>query len=139
MSEFALREARPGDIEGLLALWRATQSGPSVTDTPDHLAMVIEEAGDLFLVAESDGRLAGSVLGGWDLWRGQISRLAVHPDFQRQGIARALLQAVEGRLRQRGARRVHAIAFNREAAIGFWSASGYARSDAVVFLRTLHE
>ena len=75
-----IREVRVDDIEALLALWRVTESGPSVTDTPAHLRMLVEQAPDLFLAAELDGRIVGSVLGGWDLWRGHIYRLAVHPE-----------------------------------------------------------
>ena len=73
-------------VEAILALWKETKSGPSITDTPDHLRMVTQEAPDLFLLAEVDGRLVGSILGGWDNWRGHIYRLAVHPEFRRRGL-----------------------------------------------------
>ena len=131
-----IRPVRTEDIPALLQLWRATESGPSITDTPEHLAMLVREAPDLFLAAESDGRVVGSVLGGWDLWRGHIYRLAVHPEFQRLGIARRLVAEIEARLRARGARRIYALALPREAAEAFWRTQPYEASEDVALVRT---
>src|SRR2546430_9986278 len=50
----------------------------------------LERVPDLFLVAESGGRVVGSVVGGWDNWRGHVYRLAVHPAFRRRGLGREL-------------------------------------------------
>jgi len=133
---FIIREVRVDDIEALLALWRATESGPSVTDTPQHLSMLVEKAPDLFLAAEADGRIVGSVLGGWDLWRGHIYRLAVHPDVQRRGLARRLVSEIEVRLRARGATRIYALALPRDAALAFWQTQPYTESEDVALVRT---
>ena len=53
------------------------------------------------LVAEVDVRVVGSIVGGFDGWRGNIYRLAVHPRFRRRGVARALVVEIESRLRAR--------------------------------------
>src|SRR2546422_9512087 len=87
--QFQIREARADEAEALLELWKLTGSGPSITDTPEHLRMLTEQAPDLFLVAQSEARLIGSILGGWDNWRGHIYKPAVHPDFRRRGPAPA--------------------------------------------------
>jgi ribosomal protein S18 acetylase RimI-like enzyme len=131
-----IRNARHDDIQGLLALWHATESGPSVTDTPAHLAMLVDQAPDLFLAAETDGRVVGSVLGGWDLWRGHIYRLAVHPAYQRRGLARRLVAEIEARLRARGAMRIYALALPRDAAQAFWATQPYEQSEDVALVRT---
>jgi len=91
-SDITIREATAEEVDEILALWKAAGSGPSVTDTPKHLRMLTEQIPDLFLVAESDGRIVGSVIGGWDYWRGHIYRLAVHPNHRRLGLALAILQ-----------------------------------------------
>src|SRR5207249_4912232 len=83
-----IREACAEEVEALLDLWKQTGSGPSVTDTPEHLRMLTQQTPDLLLVADLEDRLIGSILGGWDRWRGHIYRLAVHPDFRRRGVAR---------------------------------------------------
>jgi len=131
-----IREVRFDDIDALLALWRQTASGPSVTDTPAHLRMLVEQAPDLFLAAELDGLVVGSVLGGWDLWRGHIYRLAVHPEMQRRGLARRLVAEIEARLRARGAVRIYALALPRDAAQAFWRTQPYEVSEDATLVRT---
>jgi len=137
MKAFMIREARGDEVESILALWQETGSGPSITDTPEHLGMITEKAPDLFLVAEADGKLVGSVIGGWDNWRGHIYRLAVHPEFRRRGLARALTAEIEQRLRARGARRIYALAATKqEMGVRFWESLPYEKSKDVPYVRT---
>src|SRR3990172_4248787 len=99
--------------------------------------MVAEKSPDLLLVAESEGRLVGSVLGGWDNWRAHIERLAVHPDFRRRGLARALTAEIERRLLARGARRIYALAsVKQEIGVKFWESLPYEKSKDVPYVRT---
>lgn len=137
MSDYTIREARGEEVEAILALWKETGSGPSITDTPEHLRMLTECAPDLFLVADSDSGLVGSVIGGWDNWRGHIYRLAVHPEFRRRGLARALTAEIERRLRARGARRIYALAATKqEMGVKFWESIPYEKSKDMPYVRT---
>ncbi len=129
MSGYTIREARPGDCRGVLDLWREAQTIPSPTDSVEELQRLVREDTGLFLVAEENARLVGSIVGGWDGWRGNMYRLAVPPAHRRRGIARALVTEVEARLRARGARRVSAlVARDEEHAVAFWEAVGYPRN-----------
>ncbi len=130
-----IREARPEDCESLLELWKLVGSGPSVTDTVEYLQALTKRSGDLFIVGEIAGQIVGTVLGGWDLWRGHIYRLAVHPEQRSRGIAHSLVQEIEGRLRNKGARRIYALTYTEDG-LAFWGRSDYERTTDTAFVRT---
>jgi ribosomal protein S18 acetylase RimI-like enzyme len=121
-----IRPARADEAEALLELWRAAGSSPSVTDDPASVRGAIGRTGSAVLVAEEGGRLVGSLIAGWDGWRGNMYRLAVVPDRRREGIATALVREGERRLAAAGARRLAAVVLADEpAAAAFWASAGY--------------
>jgi ribosomal protein S18 acetylase RimI-like enzyme len=130
-TDVRIRPCRPEECPAVLGLWRDAEAVPSATDTPAELARVVRDNGDLFLVAEADGRLVGTVIGGWDGWRGNVYRLAVLPSHRRRGIARALVREVERRLVARGARRLSILVAGDDVqAVTFWDSLaglGYRR------------
>src|SRR5207249_1343409 len=104
-----------------------------VTDDPESIVLLLERDPDALIVAETDGRIAGTLIAGWDGWRGGFYRLAVRPGERRKGIARRLVEEGEGRLRELGARRISAIVISEhDHATGFWSATGYERDPRMV-------
>jgi ribosomal protein S18 acetylase RimI-like enzyme len=101
LSDRTIRSATEQDVEAVLCLWDAAGAPPSVTDTREGLPWLLASDGDALLVAEDEGTLVGSLIAGWDGWRGSFYRLAVHPDWRRRGIATVLLREGESRLRAR--------------------------------------
>jgi ribosomal protein S18 acetylase RimI-like enzyme len=121
-----IRPATKADVPKILALWRAAGAIPGATDDADAIEALIEYDADALLVADVDGALAGTVIGAWDGWRGNLYRLAVSPAHQRRGIATALTRAAEERLRRLGCRRVTAlVAGSHDHAVAFWTSAGY--------------
>jgi ribosomal protein S18 acetylase RimI-like enzyme len=129
----SIRACRLEDIEVVLELWRQAEATPSETDTAENLRRAVAESPAHVLVAEVGGRLVGSIIGAFDGWRGNIYRLAVHPDYRRQGIARALVAAVEKKLAERGAKRITALVEKDHSwAMSFWEAVGYRTDERIV-------
>jgi ribosomal protein S18 acetylase RimI-like enzyme len=92
------------DYHEVRALWEHAGRGIqlSTSDEPAEIQKKLTRDPDLFLVAEENGRIVGTVLGGFDGRRGLIYHLAVSPKSRRRGLGHALMQAVEARLRAKG-------------------------------------
>jgi ribosomal protein S18 acetylase RimI-like enzyme len=92
------------DYKAVRQLW--AQAGPGVqlsrSDEPAEIRKKLERDPDLFLVAEANGELVGSVLGGFDGRRGIIYHLAVASAYRHRGVAYGLMQELEERLRAQG-------------------------------------
>jgi ribosomal protein S18 acetylase RimI-like enzyme len=133
ISAVVLRECRSEDGGAILELWRQADATPVVTDNADDLRRAVAESRASVLVAEVGGQLVGSVIGTFDGWRGNIYRLAVHPDYRRRGVARALVAEVEKRLGRQGAKRITALVEkDHPLAMRFWEAVGYRVDERIV-------
>jgi ribosomal protein S18 acetylase RimI-like enzyme len=127
MNNLELRGCRISDIEAVLGLWRRSGVVPLPTDRADALRRRLERDRQLFILAWAGPTLVGSLMGGWDGYRGQMYRLAVDPAYRRRGIARALVGAVETELRSLGCERITSLVFKHEpGAPEFWRHAGYA-------------
>ncbi|HEY2479531.1 MAG TPA: GNAT family N-acetyltransferase [Solirubrobacterales bacterium] len=126
MSTPLLRAGRVDDVEGVLGLWRRAEASPSPTETAEDVRGLLRRDPEALLLAEAEGEIVGSLIVGWDGWRGTFYRLAVDPAHRRRGLALALVRAGEERVRALGAHRVNAIVETHEPdAMAFWSAAGY--------------
>lgn len=140
MPEFIVRPfSFPDDYAAVLRLWENIESGMHVgrSDAPAEIQKKLQRDPDLFLVAEADGEIIGSVIGGFDGRRGMIYHLAVRREARGRGIGAALLAEVEARLKAKGCLKclLHVLADNAEA-IRFYKNRGWReQTDDVVFAK----
>ncbi len=122
-----IRRCRHEDAPAVLELWVRARSGhASTADRLEDIESLLGDSPAALLVAERENEIVGALIAGWDGWRGNMYRLAVRDERRREGIGLALVRAGEGYLRQCGVRRVTAlVAFEDEAAGGFWESAGY--------------
>ena len=124
----------PADYENALHLWQNAGDGIGIgaSDQPDEIAKKLQRDPDLFLVAEDDGCLVGTVIGGFDGRRGMIYHLAVAPDYRRKGLANQLMDEVETRLRARGCRKAYLLVKQGNLiASAFYEKRGWGEMDKI--------
>jgi len=134
-----LRSCVSADVEHVLALWRRANAVPRPTDRVDALLKRVARNDGLFVVATVGDAVVGSLIGGWDGWRGGLYRLAVDPTYRRRGIATSLVREVEARMREAGAERVPIrVFFGEPGAVRFWESVGYRPDpDEAIFVKDL--
>jgi len=133
-----IRKCTRADCAEVLQLWKSADATPSITDNLDELQRTAAEGDAIVLIAtDPRGRIVGSVIGGWDGWRGNIYRLAVAPEARRHRVAAELVREVSARLAsEKGARRITALVEKAHPdAVGFWdsmASEGYAFDPRIV-------
>ena len=134
---FLIREFHyPDDYPAVYALWGS--AGPGIhlrrSDEPAEITKKLERDPDLFLLAEKDGMVIGTVLGGFDGRRGVMYHLAVAQEHRRQGVASALVDELESRLREKGCIRYYLLVTSEnEHAIRFYEARGWKRMELYTY------
>jgi ribosomal protein S18 acetylase RimI-like enzyme len=108
-------------------LWTREFGYPDPRNAPGLVVDKKLAVGDgLFLVALVEGRVAGTVMAGYDGHRGWIYSMAVLPECRRMGVGTRLLEHAERGLRERGCVKINLqILDGNEGARGFYLASGY--------------
>jgi ribosomal protein S18 acetylase RimI-like enzyme len=99
-----IREFSIKDYDALIILWNDAQLlfKPKGRDKRDKIEYELKQGRNIFLIAEINRKIVGSVFGTHDGRKGWINRLAVDPEFQRQDIAKKLIAEVEDRFSELG-------------------------------------
>lgn len=133
MDPIKLREFRfPDDYPAARLLWENAGSGIHLrlSDEPEEIRKKLQRDPDLFLVAEDNGRLVGTVIGGFDGRRGMVYHLAVEAAYRNRGIGNQLMDALEERLRLKGCVRCYLLVTkDNDPAIQFYKRRGWENMD----------
>ncbi len=117
------------DRADVIALWRSVFGYATAHNDP-ALAIDRKMAVDdgLFFVAQADGgQVIGTVMAGYDGHRGWLYSVAVHPEQQRHGLGRKLVQTAELALAQRGCLKINLqLLASNDATTAFYEGLGYA-------------
>jgi GNAT superfamily N-acetyltransferase len=121
-----VRHAIPSEADAVLRVWVESDAEPTITDDEASIRTLLDHSPDAVLIAVEGDRILGTLIVGWDGWRGGFYRLAVLPDRRREGIARRLVDDGERQLVALGARRLAVFAVAGHAgAMEFWNMVGY--------------
>jgi ribosomal protein S18 acetylase RimI-like enzyme len=131
-----IREFRfPEDFPQVKNLWASMEKGVRLgrSDTPDEIQKKLTRDPDLFLIAEEDGQIVATVIGGYDGRRGLLYHLAVAASCRGQGIGSRLMDEVESRLRAKGCLRCYLlVTTDNPEGMQYYEKQGWERMDYVV-------
>ena len=134
-TEVQLREFQfPEDYEQVRLLWESMEKGVQVgrSDAPEEIQKKLTRDPDLFLIAEHNANILGTVIGGYDGRRGIIYHLAVTGSVRGRGIGSRLLNEVEARLRRKGCLKCYLLVTpDNEEAMRYYEAHGWHHMDYV--------
>ena len=128
-----IRTFQESDEQAVIVLWKSVFNYDAPHNDP---ATVIRRKLDLqrelFFVAVVDGKLAGTVMAGYDGHRGWIYSLAVEPALRLGGIGTALVRRAEQALRELGCLKINLqlVASNAQT-IAFYTKLGYSVEERI--------
>ena len=123
---------RTADEMAVIALWEQGGLLRPQNDPHKDIARKLRVNPEWFLVAESEGRLVGVVMAGYEGHRGWINYLAVEPGRQRTGVGRQLMAEAERVLRAAGCPKINLqVRPENKAAIAFYERLGFVVEGAI--------
>jgi N-acetylglutamate synthase len=125
----ALRRLTLDDHVAILALWQRAGLHSIRPEGRDSRAEFDKQlaGGQMAIGLEENGRLIGVVLATHDTRKGWINRLAIDPDYRRQGYGEQLVRAAEEALRAAGMKLIAAfIEEGNAASLTLFDKLGYA-------------
>lgn len=126
------RPFRPGDEDAVVRLWRDCNLVFPQNDPHKDIRRKLAFQPDLFLVGELRGRIAATVMIGYDGHRGWLNYLAVAPDAQGAGLGRQLVAEAEKRLRALGCPKLNLmVRHSNTRVLGFYRKLGFSEDDAI--------
>jgi len=103
-------EIRPfqlADEAAVISLWRSCDLVRAWNDPHKDIRRKLEVRPDLFLVGLLDGQVIACVMAGYEGHRGWLNYLAVAPEHQGHGYARAIVDEAERLLRAAGCPKIN--------------------------------
>ena len=139
-----IRPMEPEDIDAVLAIDRKISGVQRAITYADLITGDLGGVIDLSFVAEIKGQAAGFILArlayvGEPVTEvGLVQILGVDPDYQRQGIATKLINAMLERCKSKGIKTVRVTVNERDSQLrGFFQRMGFRRGQLIDYSKTL--
>ena len=127
-----IRPFQPEDEEAVISLWRRCDLLRPWNDPRKDIQRKMSVRPDLFLVGLLDGQVVACVMAGYEGHRGWLNYLAVAPEHQRHGLARAIVAEAERLLREAGCPKINLqIRTSNHGVLQFYQRLGYSIDEVV--------
>ena len=127
-----IKPYHPDNQQAVINIWQACNLVVAWNDPVKDIQRKMLVDPDLFLIGELSEDIVATVMGGYEGHRGWINYLAVSPEHQRKGYARAMMQQVEVLILQKGSPKINLqVRSNNIDVVHFYQAIGYDIENAV--------
>ncbi len=137
MTSAEIRPIRDGDVDGLIALWKACDLVRPWNDPDADIARARAAPQSEIFVIEEEGAIVAGAMAGHDGHRGWVYYVATAPERRGGGLGRAIMAHAEDWLKALGAVKVDLMIRAGNPVAGFYAAVGYAREDREVMAKWL--
>lgn len=128
------------DEQAVIKLWNEVSQSDAPHNNPAlaiRQKLAVER--DLFLVAEVDGAVVGTVMGGYDGHRGWVYAVAVSSRYRRRGIATALVRQLEADLAERGCLKINLqVRVSNTGVVPFYEKLGFCVENLISMGKRLY-
>ena len=124
------------DYEAVYALWMscAGMGLNNLDDSWEGIDKFLKRNPDTCFVAENDTGIVGIIIAGNDGRRGYIYHTAVHPEYRKRGIGKALVEKAMEALKSCGINKAALVVFERnDTGNAFWERMGFAAREDLVY------
>lgn len=131
-----IRSIADGDIGAVVALWEAAGLTVPHNDPYEDIRFCRRSPNADILLGFDGGDLAAAAMVGHDGHRGWYYYVGVHPESRKAGLGRAIMEAAEGWLSERGVAKAQLMIRPTNAAVrDFYQRLGYAEEPRLVMAK----
>ncbi len=135
-----IRTYQPTDEKALITLWDICNLTVSWNDPRKDIKRKIDDNPDLFFVGDIGNKIIASCMAGYDGHRGWIYYLAVHPEYQKKGIAKLIITFAEDELKSIGCPKINLMVRDTNVnVIDFYKTIGYTNDPVCVLSKRLED
>ena len=135
-----IRPYLPDDENSVIEIWRKCDLEKPWNNPKQDIERKLEVNPELFLVGSVDNRVVATVMGGYDGHRGWIYYLAVDPAYQKMGLGRQIMEAIEQKILATGSPKVNLqIRADNSTVVKFYKNIGYETEDRISMGKRLVE
>ncbi len=139
MKNITLRNWDPNDYSQACELWKKCGLTLGASDTEQEIQRLIDRNPDLSFVADLNGEIIGTVLGGFDGRRGLIHHLAVEEKFRGKGIGEALIVLLEEEMRKMKIVKINFwLESTNKSLINYYEKLGYTTRSLITLSKSFH-
>jgi len=133
-----IRKLTMKDYPAMIRVWKRADLPyrPKGRDSPRNTAKQMKLTPEFYLGAFHENKLVGVVVASYETrMKGWINRLAVDPNYQRQGVAQQLVKKMEKTLEKHGAAIFAAlIETPNENSVGLFQKMGYKAHKEILYV-----